>query len=346
MTTTPRRGQSFHAGFFCNLESSIDSTILSVRPRWQKREMKVPEEIKMPVTLDRILPYVWSIGIYAGDSPFKLTPARDISNPVLSASEVSDVVAAFVADPFMIRVNENWHMFFEVFNSETFNGEIGLATSEDGRRWRYQQIVLREPFHLSYPYVFEWQGDYYMVPETLAPKSIQLYKASAFPNEWLLESSLIAGEFADPSLFHFRDRWWLFACSTPHEHDTLRLFFADQLTGPWQEHPASPIVQGNNRIARPGGRVVVLDDTVIRYAQDCFPMYGSQVRAFEVFDLTPTSYHERELESSPVLTASGAGWNSSGMHHVDPHQTRAGNWIACVDGLCINLPTPAQPGDE
>jgi hypothetical protein len=36
-------------------------------------------------------------------------------------------------------------------------GEIGLATSEDGLKWDYKQVVLNEPFHLSYPYVFEWQ---------------------------------------------------------------------------------------------------------------------------------------------------------------------------------------------
>src|SRR5258708_6677101 len=215
--------------------------------------------------LAAMLPFVWSIGIYTGSSPFDLSSAPGVANPVLAAADVSDVPAGFVADPFMLRCGDTWHMFFEVFNKETFKGEIGLATSTNGSHWTYQRIVLAEPYHLSYPYVFEWQGEHYLVPETLAPKSIRLYRATSFPNEWTWASNLVSGEFADPSLFRFADRWWLLACSTPQEHDTLRLFFADELPGPWFEHPSSPIVAGDNRKARPGGRVLVLGDRIIRF---------------------------------------------------------------------------------
>jgi hypothetical protein len=304
--------------------------------------MKDHPQTDKSVALEQILPYVWSIGIYAGESPFHLAPAPNVHNPVLSATDVTDLRAVFVADPFMIRANHNWYLFFEVFNAETFKGEIGLAISENGWTWKYERLVLQEPYHLSYPYVFEWQGEHYMVPETLGAESIQLYKAVSFPHDWLLAGSLIQGEFADPSLFRFANRWWMFACSTPHEHDDLRLFFADQLTGPWTEHPSSPIVENNNRIARPGGRVLVLENRIIRFAQDCFPIYGTQVRAFEIAELTPTRYQEKECERSPIFGASGAGWNSSGMHHVDPHPLGEGRWIACVDGLCIDLAAAQQ----
>jgi hypothetical protein len=283
--------------------------------------------------LEEIL-YRWSVGIYVGESPFKLLPAAHAQNPVLTAQDVTDTAAAFVADPFMLRSDDRWYMFFEVFNHQTYRGEIGLATSKDGWVWKYQQIVLKEPFHLSYPYVFAWQGEYYMVPETLELKAVQLYQAVTFPNKWSLAGRLVEGEFADPSIFRFENRWWLFACSTPHEHDSLRLYFADQLTGPWIEHPLSPIVEANDRIARPAGRVLVLGDKVIRHAQNCFPIYGAQVRAFEISELTPTTYHEKECDLSPIVSASGSGWNAIGMHHVDPHKISDGSWIACVDGLC------------
>jgi len=57
-----------------------------------------------------------------------------------------------------------------------------------------------------------------------------------------------------------------------------------------------------------------------------------QVRASEITALTPTSYHERDVEENPILTGSGAGWNREGMHHIDPHLMEDGRWIACVDG--------------
>src|SRR5438128_2389735 len=151
----------------------------------------------------------WAIGIYVGESPFHFLPAAGIENPILSQSDVSDVPASFIADPFMIRAGDAWHMFFEVKNILTRKGEIGLAQSKNGLDWHYNQIVLAEPFHLSYPYVFECEGEYYMIPETLQANQIRLYKAVRFPTQWTHVADLIEGQFADPSIFRFDGRWWV-----------------------------------------------------------------------------------------------------------------------------------------
>ena len=274
---------------------------------------------------------MWSIGIYSGPSPLDLSPSTQIPNPVLTAANVTDVPAAFVADPFMIGVNP-WFMFFEVLRNDSPIGEIGLASTTNGVEWEYKQIVLREDFHLSYPYVFEWQGTFYLIPETLGANAVCLYEADEFPRRWSRKARLIEGQCADPSIFRFDDLWWLFLCSTPYQHDTLRLYFAENLTGPWREHPQSPLVRGDMRRARPAGRVVSVNDHQIRFAQDCLPRYGSRVRAFDILELTTTKYAEVENPASPVLQASGSGWNALGMHHVDAHQQSDGAWLACVDG--------------
>jgi hypothetical protein len=254
---------------------------------------------------------------------------------VLTHADISDVAASFVADPFMLRRESTWYMFFEIMNRETGKGEIGLATSENGLQWTYRQRVLEEPFHLSYPYVFQWLNDYYMIPETYQATSIRLYKAVDFPTQWSFIGTLLGGqEFVDASIFHIEGTWWLLAGhgTRPHRADVLRLFHAPELPGPWVEHQASPIVTGNPHIARPAGRVLVFDGRVYRFAQDCYPHYGIQVRGFEITDLTTRSYCEQEVPENPVLAASGTGWNASGMHHVDAHPGQNGSWIACVDG--------------
>jgi hypothetical protein len=275
---------------------------------------------------------IWSIGIYGGKSPFDLHPLPDVSNPILTCRDVTSTPTKFVADPFMIQADGTWYLFFEVLNQQTNKGEIGLATSETGHNWVYDQIVLTEPFHLSYPYVFEWNGEYYMIPETLAANGVRLYKATDFPTQWSSLGSLITGSCADSSVFQYDDRWWMFTCSTPYQHDTLRLYVADEIMGEWREHPASPIVEGNKRKARPAGRVLVLGDTIVRFTQDCVPNYGTQLRAFEISELTSRTYVEKENPSSPVLSASGHGWNALGMHHADAHLMKDGQWLACVDG--------------
>ena len=61
----------------------------------------------------------WSIGIYIGNTPFKFFDPGNINNPVLTYKDVKDVPADFVADPFMIRKDNIWYMFFEVMNKQT-----------------------------------------------------------------------------------------------------------------------------------------------------------------------------------------------------------------------------------
>jgi hypothetical protein len=274
--------------------------------------------------------YEWSIGIYLGESPFNLIAPRNISNPVLTAKDVTDVPAKFVADPFMVRENDTWYMFFEVLNSFTQKGEIGLATSNNGFKWNYKQIVMVEPFHLSYPYVFQWNDEYYMVPETVATQSVRLYKAAAFPERWQLVSTLIKGlDFVDSSLVYFKDTWWMFTSS--QESDVLRLYYANDLFGSWVEHPKSPVVKDDSSIARPGGRVIALDGKLVRYSQDDSIYYGRQVNAFEITEITTTTYHE-EVNHHLKIGAGDAIWNRKGMHHVDPHKIKDKHWIACVDG--------------
>jgi hypothetical protein len=120
--------------------------------------------------------------------------------------------------------------------------------------------------------------------------------------------------------------------SPTHKQDCLRLFHSSELLGPWQEHRCSPIVRGDSSRSRPAGRVVQQNGNLIRFTQNCSPEYGTSVRAFEIVELTPEQYREREMADSPVLVAGTETWNRLGMHHVDAHEVSPGHWIACVDG--------------
>lgn len=279
----------------------------------------------------------WSIGLYEGVSPYELSSLKDVRNPILCARDVTDVKAGSIADPFMIHDHSKWYMFFEVLNELTNKGEVGLATSDDGVCWRYERIVLREPFHLSYPYVFKYGDDFYMVPESVTEDSVTLYTAVAFPYQWKPVGAMIHGTFADPSIVHHDGHWWLFACSKPYGHDILHLYYADELVGPWKEHPKSPIVDGNSVAGRCGGRILDQGDHLIRFAQDCSKRYGKGVNAFKVTKITESDYEEQRITRKPIVRDTGqlvrgSRWNRHGMHHIDACQVDGGSWLACVDG--------------
>jgi hypothetical protein len=285
----------------------------------------------------------WSIGLLSGPSPFALAPYPGIDNPVLTRRDVSDRRAAFVADPFLLKRGTDWYLFFEVYNRRTERGEIAVATSTDGVGWTYRQVVLVEPFHLSYPYVFEWEGEVYMIPEGQKSGQIRLYRARNFPYRWdFVGPVLDGGTFVDPSIFRHQGLWWLYVETNPEPRrwDTLRLFSAKELLGPWSEHPSSPVTVAPHT-ARPAGRVIHVNGNPVRFAQVCEPDYGTAVRGFEVRTLTVDEYEEAELPS-PVLTASGrAGWTETGMHHLDALPLEDGTWIAAVDGCALRASAQA-----
>ncbi len=288
---------------------------------------------------------VYSIGIYTGHSPLALAPGPGIRNPVLTRDNVTDVLATYVADPFMIKAGSAWYMFFEAltWRPGVKKGEIALATSTDGSTWAYRGIVLSERFHLSYPYVFRSGSDHYMIPESAMAASVRLYRADPFPDRWVFVKDLLIGSsFADSSMFERDGRCWILTQTGGSRNPSLRLFGAQDLMGPWREHPKSPIVTGNPRISRPAGRVLSTTTRLMRFAQDCRFEYGNSVRALEITSLTPREYEEREIHGGPILAGSGHGWNRSGMHQLDAHEVENGRWVACVDGWSNHVRRPRE----
>ncbi len=277
----------------------------------------------------------WSIGIYTGKSPCKLI--QHPGNPVISAGDVTDAPACFTADPFIISHKDEFYMFFEVLNAASGRGEIGLAKSRDCFRWKYEKIVLKEKFHLSYPLVFCRGRNYYMVPESFEANSIRLYRANDFPFDWQFETDLKNGSpYCDPTVFRHDGIWWLYAfCRRKRE---LRLFYSRALHAQdWKEHPASPVITG--RYSRPGGRVLICSGRIFRFSQDPVPVYGKRITAHEVKKLTPEAYVEEPVKNNLFEFPRLTGWNETKMHHVDFLNKAGQSWIAAADGCSGKLNT-------
>lgn len=284
----------------------------------------------------------YAIGVLSGPQPLSLHEPIEVSNPVIRAENVTDMDAGLVADPFWIRYEDAWWMFFEAYNNHARKGEIACARSSDGMKWTYVGCVLRERFHLSYPQVFQHEGNCYMIPETGEAESVRLYRALEFPRRWRLERTLLHGKYVDPTVFEADGRWWMFAMRNEGEvaEYDLHLFWAESITGPWHAHRDNPIVRADDSRARPAGRVVVQDDQIIRFSQVCQPRYGTAVRAWRITALSPERYAEEPIGRDPLLEGSNTGWNADGMHHIDPMRLEENRWFACVDGWYQNAPAP------
>ena len=197
-----------------------------------------------------------------------------IKNPLIRASDITDI-KAFVADPFMFRRDSTWYMFFEVLNALDGRGDIGLAVSRDGYKWEYSKIVLDEPFHLSYPYVFEWDGEIYMIPR-VPPPGIYVFTVQLISLVAGILWTLLEGEFGTMGYSGMKTGGGLWRAD-PYRNNSLRLYYTDDLRGAWKEHPMSPIVKDDANIARPGGRIIMHEGKIYRLAQDCDPTYGKSL---------------------------------------------------------------------
>jgi hypothetical protein len=209
----------------------------------------------------------------------------------------------YYADPFLIeREGKTW-LFFEDYHYDTSLGDIACAEVLADGTLGEARTVLKRPYHLSYPCLFEEGGALFMIPEAGDSGRIELYRCTSFPERWELEQELLPLPGLDTTVFKAEGLYWMFT-SIPEPHAKtrqLRLYFASQLTGPWVEHPANPI-SSDVRWNRGAGAIVRDGSKLFRVSQDCGRRYGYSFSFNEILTLTATEYAER-----PALTV-GPGW--------------------------------------
>lgn len=204
----------------------------------------------------------------------------------------------FWADPFPVQVGSEYYIFHEELLSSTGKGTIVLTVVNDTATPVAQCVpVLETDSHLSYPFVFQWNGDFFMIPETAARGQVELYRCVTFPARWKLERVLLSNVRAfDSTAAFLSGRWWLFANVAAYGPgtDELHLFHAESPLGPWTSHRSNPI-KSDVRSARPAGRIFESDGHAYRPAQDCSRHYGYAVSVNRILQLDPETYEELEV---------------------------------------------------
>jgi len=208
----------------------------------------------------------------------------------------------FWADPHVVERDGTYYVFLEEYLYSTRLGHISVMEIDNEGGYTDPVPVLKGDDHLSYPFVFEHEGDTYMVPETLARRSIELYRCRRFPDQWEFVHALISDiDAVDATLVAHGGRWWLFVSVRSDPGSTvsedLYLYHADSpLSRDWTPHPASPVVQDPRR-ARPAGGLFERDGKLFRPGQIGVPRYGYGVVVHEITELSESAYDEQVVRS-------------------------------------------------
>lgn len=207
----------------------------------------------------------------------------------------------FWADPFAVRKDDRYYVFFEEASVESGHGHLSVICIDDSGNCSQAQTILERPYHLSYPFIFEWKQSMYMIPETADNRTVEVYRCKAFPNEWELECTLMEDVSAyDATLFEHCGTWWLFANIKEHDGasswDELCLFSSDHpLSNDWRPHPMNPVIS-DVRVARPAGRMILRNGRLLRPSQNSSYRYGYGLNFCEVLELSESIYRERLIE--------------------------------------------------
>jgi len=223
----------------------------------------------------------------------------------------------FLADPFVYSFKGENYCFVEAFNYLEEKAQIDVyKLIED--RYEYLGVALKEDFHLSFPYIFEFENNVYMVPESAKNKDIRLYKATSFPLDWKLEEVLVENiDAADSLIFHHNKKWWLFTNVDPlmkGDHNfQLNIYYSDNLLmGDWMPHKQNPVIL-EPTFARNGG-ILFAGDNIYRVGQKFgfYKKYGLGFSIRKILHLDEESYIESEEAAYEDYYSS----EIIGSHHI------------------------------
>jgi hypothetical protein len=235
----------------------------------------------------------------------------------------------FAADPFPIEREGRRGVFYERVDYRTDRGEIYFQPFDDDGPSGEPVCALREPWHLSYPFLIELEGALFMLPEASLSGAVTLYRCVGFPDRWEPVATLLDRiEAADATILQHGGRFWMTSVVRDGYggySDTLAIHHAESLFGPWEPHRRSPILV-DPRFARPAGTITRTSAGLIRPAQDCGAGYGRALNIMRIDILDMDNFKETRI----ARVEPDRRWPGSNLHTIN----RRGR-LECIDGVTM-----------
>lgn len=210
------------------------------------------------------------------------------------------------ADPFLFEYKGETWLFTEAFDNKTEKGLIACSKYENGT-FSSPKIVLEEDFHLSYPFVYEEDGEVFMLPETSADGCIQIYKAIDFPEKWMKHKVLVRVENAVDTIVY--DKKLITSVVTDNSEKRVDIDIYDM-----NGELVMKSLHKESQQARGAGRIVTAEGKTIRPAQDCTGgVYGAGL-VFYQFEEKGENFAETQMYTLSPKEFSIGNQNAEGVH--------------------------------
>lgn len=226
----------------------------------------------------------------------------------------------YYADPFVFAHGGQTYLFVEEFRYASQKGVLAVATLQEDGTFSKPKTFLALPYHLSYPLVFEQDGTIYMMPETCANKTLEIWRAVQFPDKWVLDRVLMKNiEISDATSLEFNGETYLFGNVREGFVDSwgaLRIYKGPSRLGPFEPvHTGLALLDAAT--ARPGGHMAVVDGDLVRVVQDGRGGYGAALVITRVSQLDATHFEQKTEKLLTPKPAWEAAWGYTGVHTLN-----------------------------
>ena len=226
------------------------------------------------------------------------------------------------ADPLLATIDGKDILFMEVFDRKKHKGMIGVSVFDENGVLTPPRIILEEPFHLSFPVVFQWKNEWIMMPECADSGELRFYSL----NPDTLEVSFIrgiptAGRFVDTVVLSCDEKITLLTCrenpENPKQTSLVKCLLPDIRQGEIMYLPLPAEYEEFSYLLRNGGPVLQDENGKIRILQESTETeYGHNLIFRRILN-EGTTYKEEDLykvglESMPMHVP--AGYRLQGTH--------------------------------
>lgn len=246
----------------------------------------------------------------------------------------------WAADPFLFDYNNETYIFAELYDYKLCRGCIGYCKWNGSSFGDWKKIITEE-YHLSYPFIFEYNDNIFIMPESGADKSLYLYRAVDFPDIWekykVLRENVVYG---DTTPFSYNNHHYALSYDVSTDNYKLMLLDFDDMSN---DRSLDDI--NSTELRRPAGSVFEKEGKIFRPAQNCTNDYGEGILFYQV-DFKSGNYNEIKIDdicpsqlnfSKQIILDGMHTYNSNNEFEIIDIKTRRLNLLNLIHRLICKI---------
>lgn len=207
------------------------------------------------------------------------------------------------ADPLLTEIEGKEYLFAEVYDRKKKKGFIGVSDFSENGILSKPKCILEESFHLSFPVVFPYEGQYILMPECSESGALRFYRLD--PDSLsvsLLREIKTKEKLVDTVLYHADGKKLTFlSCAenpdNPKQTSLIMFELSELENGEMTYLPLRPEYSGSSYLLRNGGPVYEYENQKIRILQESTETEYGHNLLFRKVSGFEKAYAEEEFSS-------------------------------------------------